>query len=256
MAGTPTRRRSSRRAERRTTRSARLPASRLPTSLWPVEGAGGVHGDRGQRLLQGQAHAEAGDGHREGQRRREAAAGVGVGGERHRRRRRRSGRARARSGPGAGRRRRRAAGWPRSAASARARIPSSETKTRWSAERAPQLGRQLRAARPASSSAWTRSLRPRSRRRGQDAPALLDREHALLAEDVAEDGEAPARPPPGSSPRPGGPRSAPRSRAVLGRDLVGAQERGHDADGVAPRPRRGSPPASGSRPRSRGRSRS
>ena len=57
-----------------------------------------------------------------------------------------------------------------------------------SARRAPPPAPLRRS--PPSSSAWTRSFRPRVARGEQDAPALVHAEDALLAEDVGEHGEA------------------------------------------------------------------
>ena len=70
-------------------------------------------------------------------------------------------------------------------------MPASETNTRWSAERAPQLAGEPRAAGVGQLVGVDAQLHPVRAGGLQDAPALLDREDAALAEDVGEHGEAP-----------------------------------------------------------------
>ena len=118
-----------------------------------------------------------------------------------------------------------------------------------------ELGRQHSAAGRRQLVGVNAQLQAELARREQDAPALVDAEDALLAEDVAEHREARARRPRGSSRRSAAPGSARGSRGAR-RDLVRAQEGRHDAARDGARPRRGSPRGCGSRRRSRDRSRS
>ena len=196
-----------------------------------VQGEGCVHGHRGQGLLEGEAHAEAAQGHREGQGRREAAPGVDVRGQGH-------GRARVHEGAGG-----RETAEPQveggrgqeggHAGGGRQRLhPRRRDVDQVVGRAGPQLRRQLGPAGMGQLVGAETQLDPPLARGPQDAPALLDREHASLAEDVAELGQAPL-----------GHRGdhllhqqvdvARSPGAMLGRHLVGAEERGDDRDGMS-----------------------
>ena len=231
MAGTPTRTRSSSRAERSRTRSARLPASIEPDVVVQVEREGRVHRHRGEGLLERHPHREAGDRHGERQRRGEAAARVHVGGEGHGRAGRdqvaRGSEASEAQVEGRGREERRdAGGLGEGLHPGRGDVDEVIGRAR------AQLAGQLRPAGRGQLVGVDPQLHAVGSRGEQDAPALLDREDALLAEHVGEGGEA-ALGDRGDHLLDEDLHVAGPVPAVLPRHLVRPEERRHHGDGVA-----------------------
>ena len=80
-------------------------------------------------------------------------------------------------------------------------MPASDGVARWSADAAPELGRQLRPARRGQLVGMEPGQQPVAGGRLQDPPRLVRVEHPALAEDVAEPRPAVRRHPGRAAPR-------------------------------------------------------